>query len=84
MDPGVCFAADLVTRAAREVASAPPSADLPLPEASGSSSVSGPVLAGIGIDGQDRSWSLEGTPGYPLEFTDERGAHQGPRCALIG
>ena len=50
VDPGVCFAVDLVTRAAREVASAPPSADLPLPEASGSSCVSGPMLAGVGVE----------------------------------
>ena len=49
---GVCFAADLVTRAARDevsVAFAPPLVDLLLPEASGSSCVSGPVLSGVGI-----------------------------------
>ena len=39
-----------MTRAARNVASAPPSADLPLPDASGSSCVSGPVLAEVGDD----------------------------------
>ena len=48
--PGVCFAADLVTCAAKEVASAPPSSDLLLPDASSSSCVSGPVLAGVGVD----------------------------------
>ena len=50
--PGVCFAVDLVTHAARDevtVASAPPPVDLPLPEASGSSCVSGPVLSGVGV-----------------------------------
>ena len=46
----MCFAADLVTCAAREVASAPLSANLLLPEASGSSCVSGPVLSGVGVD----------------------------------
>ena len=49
---GVCFVADLVTRAARDevsVAFAPPSVDLPLFEASGSSRVSGPVLSGVGV-----------------------------------
>ena len=50
MDPGVFFAVDLVTRVAREVAFAPPSADLPLPEASGLSCISKPVLAGVGVD----------------------------------
>ena len=50
VDPGVYFVADLVTRATRDVASAPPSAELPLPEASGLSYVSGPVLAGVGIE----------------------------------
>ena len=50
--PGVCFAADLVTRAMRDevsVAFAPPSVDLPLPEASGSSHVSAPVLSDVGV-----------------------------------
>ena len=50
VDPGVCFVADLVTRVARDVASAPPSANLLLPEASDLSCVSGPVLAGVGVD----------------------------------
>ena len=50
VDPGVCSATDLVTRVVRDVASAPPSANLPLPEASGSSCVSGPVLVGVSID----------------------------------
>ena len=39
-----------MTLVAREVASAPPSADLLLPDASGSSYVFGPVLAGVGDD----------------------------------
>ena len=50
--PGVCFAIELVIRAARDevsVASAPPSVDLSLSEASGSSRVSGPVLSGIDV-----------------------------------
>ena len=46
----VCFATDLVTRATRDVASAFPSADLPLPDASNSSYVSRPVLVGVGDD----------------------------------
>ena len=50
MDPTVCFAADLVTRAAREVATAPPSADLLLPEAFDLSCVFGPVLADVSVD----------------------------------
>ena len=50
VDLGVCFAADLVTGAARDVASAPSSADLLLLEASGSSCVSGPVLADVGVE----------------------------------
>ena len=50
VDLGVCFGVDLVTHAAREVASVPPSVDLPFPEASGSSCVSGPVLAGVGVE----------------------------------
>ena len=61
VDPGVCFATDVVTRAAREVASAPPLADLLLSEASGSSCVSGPVLAGVGVD--TRSWMVGIVPG---------------------
>ena len=39
-----------MTRAAREVASAPPSTNLLLPKASSSSCVFGPVLAGVGDD----------------------------------
>ena len=39
-----------MTRAARDVASIPPSTDLPLPDTSGSSCVSGPVLGGVGDD----------------------------------
>ena len=39
-----------MTLATREVASAPPSADLPLSDASGSSCVSGPVLAEVDDD----------------------------------
>ena len=39
-----------MTLAAREVASAPSFADLPLPDASDSSCVSGPVLARVGDD----------------------------------
>ena len=50
VDPGVCFATDLVIRAARDVASAPPSADLWLFEASSSSCVSGPMLTGVGVE----------------------------------
>ena len=50
VDPGVCFAADLMTHAARDVASAPPSADFLLPEASDSSCVSRAVLAGVGVE----------------------------------
>ena len=49
---GDCFAADLVICAARDevsVTSAPPLVDLPLPEASGMSRVSGPVLLGVGV-----------------------------------
>ena len=50
VDPGVCFVVDLVTHAVREVVFAPLSVDLPLPEASGSSCVSGPMLAGVGVE----------------------------------
>ena len=38
----------------REVASAPFSADLTLPDASGSSCVSVPVLTGVGVDNGSR------------------------------
>ena len=48
------FAADLVTHAVRDVASTPPSADLPLPDASASSCVSGLVLTGVGDDTRSR------------------------------
>ena len=50
--PGVCFAANLVIRVARDevsVASAPPLVDLLLPEASGLSRVSEPVLLDVGV-----------------------------------
>ena len=50
VDPRVYFAADLVTHAAREVASAPPSADLRLPESSDSSCIFGPVLVDVGVE----------------------------------
>ena len=46
----ICFDADRVTRAARVVASAPFSADLTLPDASGLSYVSVSVLTGVGVD----------------------------------
>ena len=42
--------ADWITRAAREVASAPFSANLTLPDASSSSCVSVPVLTGVGVN----------------------------------
>ena len=50
--PGVCFAADLVIRVEKDevsVTSILPSVDLPPPEASGLSRVSGPVLSGVGV-----------------------------------
>ena len=50
--PRVCLAVDLVTYTALEEASvtlAPSLLILPLPEGSGSSLVSGPVLSGVGI-----------------------------------
>ena len=50
--PKVWFAANLMTHAARDevsVASAPLPVDLPLPEASGSSCVSGLVLSDVGM-----------------------------------
>ena len=50
-----------MTRTARNVAFAPPSAHLPFSDASGSSCVSGPVLAGVGDD--TRSWRLMIGPG---------------------
>ena len=46
--------ADRVTRATREVASAPFSADLTLPDASGLSCVSVPVLTRVGVDTRSR------------------------------
>ena len=52
MDPGVCFASDLVIHVARDevsVTSTPPSVDLPLPEAFGSRLVSEPVLSSVGL-----------------------------------
>ena len=50
-----------MTRAARAVASTLPSANLPLSDASSSSCVSGPVLAGVGDD--TRSQRVEIGPG---------------------
>ena len=52
----LCFVVDLMTHAARDVASAPLFADLPLPDASGLSYVSEPVLAGVGDD--TGSWKV--------------------------
>ena len=46
--------ADRVTRGAREVASVPLSADLTLPDASGSPCVSVSVLTGVGVDTESR------------------------------
>ena len=62
--PGVCFATDLMTRAARDklsVASASPLVDLPLREASGSSRVSRLVLSGVGV--KTECLTVETVPG---------------------
>ena len=54
---GICFIADQVTHAAREVASVPLSANLVLPDTSGSPCVSVPVLTGVGVDTGSRNTS---------------------------
>ena len=58
---GVCLVADRVTLGAREVASVPLSADLTLPDASGSPYVSVPILMGVGVD--TGSWKVGIGPG---------------------
>ena len=67
--PGVCFATDLVICAVRDevsVTSAPPLVDLQLPEASGSSRVSGSVLLGVGV--KTGSLTVGIVPGFLKEL----------------